>query len=371
MLFDRAGLGADYEALHVVQDRASGLRAIVAIHSTLRGPAAGGIRRVAYPSEAAALEDALRLAEMMTLKNAFSELPAGGAKTVLLDHAGLDKPAAYRALGRAVEALGGRYMCGGDVGTGDAELAFVRETTRFANAPTNDGNAATARGVVAAIRGALQAHAGSDALEGRRFVVQGLGSVGGEVARRLVEAGATVYGADVNPGAREAALRRGVVLIAPERALSTPCDVFVPCALGGVLSEAAAEQLPASIVCGAANNQLASPRAAEVLHGRGVLYVPDFVANAGAVTEGVYAARYGGSQAVRDAAAEHVEATRGRVLHLLEAAASSGALPLHEALRLARERVRPTEARDVPVFHLDGSPMPAAEPASLPPRRGA
>ena len=359
MLFGREGAGAEYECLHVVQDLPSGLRAVIAVHSTLRGPAAGGIRRVAYPTEEAALSDALRLAWMMTLKNAFAELPAGGAKTVVLDHAGLDRPAAYRALGRAIDALGGQYLCGGDVGTGEAELAHVRASTRHVNAPGNDSNAATARGVVAAIRGALLARHGTDDLAGRSFLVQGLGGVGGEVARRLLEAGGRVQGADPDPRAQEAAAARGVRLVAPERALGTPCDVFVPCALGGILTARAALGLPADVVCGAANNQLADLEAGQALHERGVLYVPDFVANAGAVIEGVYVARFGDSPEVRAAALAHVDATQERVLHLLATARQQGAPPLERALALAQERAR-TRPRDASLLPAGLRAGPAA-----------
>jgi glutamate dehydrogenase/leucine dehydrogenase len=339
MLFGRGGEGAGYEALHVVQDEPSGLRAIIALHSTALGPAAGGIRRKAYASEAEALDDALRLARAMTVKCATAELPAGGAKTVLLDHRGLRPREAYRALGRAIDALGGAYVAGPDVGTGDAEVAWVREATRHANPPGSDTGAATAVGVNHAIRGTLRALDGDGALRGRTVLVQGLGSVGLRLVDLLRAEGAHVLAADVQEGPRQAALALGAQLVPPEEVLRTPCDVLAPCALGGVLTEAVAQGLPARAVCGSANNVLASPGAGALLHARGVAYAPDFVANAGGVIQGIVALRRGLAQAQGEVA-HRLAAIGPRVEGLLQDARARGVPPERLAEERAMARVR-------------------------------
>jgi len=271
------------DGLIPVRDADSGLHAWICIDSTARGPAFGGIRRRDYPSGEEAVADARRLAEGMSLKCAAVDLPAGGAKTVVQAGAVRDRAAAYRALGRRIEAFEGQYVCGPDVGTTDEDLDQLRAVTRWVNPRGNDAGAATARGVLAGLRGTLQALDGDPSFDGRVFVVQGLGTVGRAVADRLLEDGGKVFGADLD----EAAVRAsGVQPVGPARALATPCDVFVPCALGGVLTDGSAAGLPARAVCGSANNQVASPSAASVLHGRGLLYAPDFMVNAGAVTRG-------------------------------------------------------------------------------------
>lgn len=340
MLFDRLGAGADYERLVVVQDGPSGLRAVIAVHSTALGPGAGGIRRMRYATEDDAVADALRLAEGMTLKCAVNDIPAGGAKTVVLDHEGLDRPAAYRALGRAVEALHGDYLSGPDIGTGDAELDEVRKETRHVNPSGNDAGAATARGVLAGIRGVLRVLEGDADPAGRTFVVQGLGSVGHQVAAGLVARGATVAGCDPDARARERAEAAGVRPIPTEEALTTACDVFVPCALGGVLTTEVATHLPARAVCGSANNQLADAEAAGTLRRRGVLYAPDFVVNAGAVAEGVFTTREGATAAVRKKAADHIDGFEETVVRILETAEAAGEDPDAVARAVAREKVR-------------------------------
>lgn len=339
MLFDRDGAGHDYEQVHVVQDKPSGLRALIAIHSTRLGPAAGGIRRWRYASEDAALADALRLAEGMTLKCALAGLDAGGGKTVIMDHAGLKKIDAYAALGRAIDALGGSYHSGPDVGTGHDELEAVRAHTRHVNRSDNDANASTARGVMAGIRGLMRALEGEPDLAGRRFVVQGLGGVGMSVARRLHERGGIVLATDVRQAAIDAALKHGLGVIAPEDALREPCDVFVPCALGRILTAESAAALPARGVCGSANNQLGDAQAARVLAERDVLLAPDFVVNSGAVIEGVLTAQQGASDAVREQARKRIDAIEGTVEKLLLEARARNAAPDVVAREWARARL--------------------------------
>ncbi len=276
----------------------------------------------------------------MSLKCALAGLDAGGGKTTLIDHPGLDQASAYRAVGAAVEELGGTYVCGPDVGTGDRQLAWVRERTNWVNPEGNDANAATARGVLAGIRGlqpSLEA-----ALNDLSFIVQGLGGVGGRVARELVAAGARVQGCDVNPGACDVARTSGIDLIDPSQALTTPCDVLVPCALGGILDAQAARSLPVRAVCGSANNQLRDSEAAQVLADRGVVWVPDFLASAGAVIEGVVTTGTPpGPQ--RDIARGDAQRLIDQIEHttraVLAKAEQDHATPLQAALALARDRL--------------------------------
>lgn len=340
MLFDRATPGADYEALHAVQDPASGLRAVIAVHSTRLGPAAGGIRRKRYPGEEAAVEDALRLASAMTLKCAMAELPAGGAKTVLLDHAALKVPEAYRALGRAIEALHGAYIAGPDVGTGDEEMAEVQAVTRHVNPPGSDTGLATAIGVAHAMRGTLRVLDGEGSPRGKSVVVQGLGSVGLHLVRLLRAEGAEVLACDLKPDLVAEAEGLGARRIAPEEALRTQCDVLAPCALGGVLTAEAARALPARAVCGSANNQLASPAAGEALHRRGIRYAPDFVVNAGGVIQGIVALRHGQGPEGRAEVHRRLEALGPRTEAVLRRAEREGVAPEAAAVAMAHERLR-------------------------------
>lgn len=308
MLFDHGGPGADYESVYVVQDRPSGLKALICLHSTALGPAAGGIRRMAYADEPSALTDAAKLAHGMSLKNAMAGLPAGGAKAVILDHPRLDRPAAYRALGRAIEALGGAYRSGPDVGTTTEDLEEVRKMTRHVNAASNDAGVATARGVLAGLHGTAFHLDGDRSLSGRHFSVQGLGGVGGEVARLLLAEGATVIGADPRQAACNQARAAGATIVAPDKILAEQADVFVPCALGGILDDYAVKRLAARAICGSANNQLSTLAVGEALHAAGIVYAPDFLVNAGAVIEGVLTFDAGATAQVRTEAATRIGA---------------------------------------------------------------
>lgn len=338
-LFDAPDPGGDARELTLLQDPDTGLRAVICIHRTVDGVAAGGIRRMAYDDEDALLADARRLAEAMSLKAAMADLDVGGAKVVVWDRDDLDVPAAYEAIGEAVDRLGGRVVVGPDVGTGPKEMARVRDATGHANPSGNAPDRATARGVLAGIRGVLR-HLDSDAdVTGRRVVVQGLGAVGARVAAELVDTGADVLGADVDPERRAAAERMGVEIVDGGEALSTRCDVLVPCALGGVIDEAAASKLKAQAICGSANNVLASAQAGDRLQEAGIAYAPDFVVNAGALIEGVLTVRHGATDRVRRQAGEQIDAVEERVVDLLATAQESGE-PVHRlAKRRARERL--------------------------------
>lgn len=340
MLFGQ-GEGPEWSRVFAVHDAASGLRAMIVIHSTARGPALGGIRRMRYASEDEALLDARRLAEAMSLKCALAELPAGGAKTVILDHEGLDHDAAYAALGRAVEELGGRYVCGPDVGTSPAALDLVRQHTRWVNPAGNDAGASTAAGVLAGLRGVCRVAFGDASLGGRRYVIQGLGSVGGALAAALVEAGGEVAGWDPDAAARAQAQALGVEILEPgdwplER---EPCDVFMPCALGQTLDRETCEAASWRAVCGSANNQLVDAEAGAILHRRGIAWAPDFVVNAGAVIEGAETL-LGEAEGCRERVVQAIAAIEGRCASILEASRSQDAPPAEVAMARARALLR-------------------------------
>ncbi|WP_419192306.1 Glu/Leu/Phe/Val dehydrogenase dimerization domain-containing protein [Engelhardtia mirabilis] len=281
----------DFEEVVAVQDRRSGLRAVVALHDTSAGPAFGGIRRWNYASEASAALDCLRLARAMTWKCVLAGLPAGGAKTVVLDHGGLDPESAYRHLGRVIERMGGRYYTGPDVNTGERELAWLAAETRYATDPGPEGPQelaeSTAAGVFAGIAAGLRHLDGEEDWSRRSVVIQGLGSVGLRLARRLVEQGARVVGADIDERTAQVAVTElGIETVAPGDELDVPCDVFSPNALGGLVHDLTLVRLRARVVCGGANNVLASAAHGDRLHARGILFVPDFMVNAGALIRG-------------------------------------------------------------------------------------
>lgn len=339
MLFAEPTAGGDYERMVVVQDPRVGLRAIVVLHSLRRGPAFGGIRRRRYEDETAALHDAMRLAESMSLKCALAGLDAGGGKTVILDHPDLDHAGAYAALGAAIADLAGTYVCGPDVGTGEAQLEHVRAKTRWVNPVGNDAGASTAAGVLAGLRGVLRVLDGREDFGGRRYAVQGLGSVGLAVVRALRETGATVIGHDVNPAACKRARALGATILDGLELLEVDCDVFMPCALGGVIDERVAGRLRCRAVCGSANNQLHTGRAGQILHERDIAYAPDFCVNAGAVIEGVLTVSQGQGAPARAAVAEAIAAIAETTQRVLRESMSSARTPEAVAESLARARL--------------------------------
>ena len=311
---------------------------IVAIDSTARGPALGGCRWKPYADEAAARRDALALAAAMTRKAALARLALGGGKAVVLGDPRERTLDELHAFGDFVESLGGRYVTAADMGTGEAEMAAIAERTRHvvglpkARGGCGDPGPFTAEGVQLALAAAL-AHQ-ELRLAGARVAIQGAGSVGGELARGLVEAGARVVVADPSQAAL-ARLPREVEVVAPEAITSTPCDVFAPCGPPGVITHALARALPAKIVCGAANNPLAELAVARTLAGRGVLYVPDYVANAGGLIHLAVALQGGDAAATR----RHLEVIPENLARVLALAKSAGCDPAQAAETLARAAV--------------------------------
>ncbi|MPQ98705.1 valine dehydrogenase [Modestobacter sp. I12A-02628] len=338
-------MGSGHEQVVFCSDRASGLRAVIAIHSTALGPALGGTRFFPYASEQDAVTDALALSRAMAYKNSLAGLDLGGGKGVIIGDPRTDKTEQLlRAYGRFVESLGGRYLSACDVGTTNADLDVVARETRFAhgrslvNGGCGDSSVLTAFGVFQGMRAAAQHRWGSPTLRGRTVAVAGVGKVGSWLVDRLVDDGASVVVTDVDPGAvtrvRE---RHPGVAVAPDTAalVRTPHDVYAPCALGGALDDETVAVLPAEIVCGGANNQLAHAGTAELLQRRGVLYAPDYLVNAGGVIQ-VEDERHGFDFARAQARATTIfDAT----LRVLTAAAERDESPAVAADRLAEDRI--------------------------------
>jgi len=338
-LFSREGSG--YERLLVIERPRLGLRAIVAVSSTRRGPAFGGIRRRAYASEAEALADALALAEAMSHKCALAGLCAGGAKTVVLRPSEGPEPdwdAAYEALGAEIAGLHGAYVCGPDIGTGDAELAAVRRTCAFVNPAGNDAGASTAAGVHAGLRAVWRA-LDVPAAAPRTVAIQGLGAVGRALAAALLREGVAVIGADLEAEACRAAAALGVRIVDPAAVLAQPCDVLVPCAGGHMLDEPTIESLRCRAVCGSANNQLATPADAARLLARGIVHAPDVVVSAGAVIEGVLTVQAGSDASVRTRVRDAIAAIEGTLGSVLDEAARARRSPTEVARVRAEQRL--------------------------------
>jgi len=281
-----------HESLHFVQDPKSGLKAIIAIHSTALGPAAGGCRRWQYASDADALTDALRLSRGMTYKNAVAGLEFGGGKSVILAADNAPKsPELFYAFGSAVEDLGGKYITAEDVGCSVEDMRQVNEATGYVSGlPRSGGNAGgdpsplTALGVFLGIEAAVESRLGADSLKGIRVAVQGVGHVGLHLCRLLHEAGAILTVSDVNrDNLKLTQDELPVTEIAPADLLYADVDVLAPCALGNILTSQTIPKLKASIVAGAANNQLATEEDGARLADRDILYAPDYVINAGGI----------------------------------------------------------------------------------------
>jgi glutamate dehydrogenase/leucine dehydrogenase len=282
--------GSEHEDIVAVRRAGSGLRAIIAVHSTRLGPALGGARFYPYADEALALHDVLRLSRAMTQKAALAGLSQGGGKAVIIGDPRVAKtPTLLRDFAGAVDMLQGRYITAEDVGTTEDDMDLLRETTPFvagtatSRGGSGDPSAATAVGVVLAMEAAASRVWGGD-LEGRTVCVLGAGKVGGEVIRLLVRRHAVVIAADVDRPRAEEALRAGAArCVEPAAALKVEADIFCPCALGGLLTEEVVPDLRFAVIVGAANNQLAHAQVADALAAAGILYVPDFLANAGGI----------------------------------------------------------------------------------------
>lgn len=282
-----------HEEVSFFCDKETGLKAIIAIHNTNRGPALGGCRMWPYADEQQAITDVLRLSRGMTYKAAMAHLPFGGGKAVIIGDSHKDKsPASMRAFGRCVEKLNGRYITAEDVGTSVEDMAFIRETTsHVVGLPGGSGDPSpfTAIGVLEGIRAAVFYRLGKKTLNGIKVAVQGLGHVGYHLCKLLSEADAQLIVTDIEPDlVRRVVAEFKALAVSPEAIYSVEADVFAPCALGAVINDASIPQLKCVIIAGSANNELECHAHGELLSQKKILYAPDYVINAGGLIDVYY-----------------------------------------------------------------------------------
>ncbi|WP_347939887.1 branched-chain amino acid dehydrogenase [Peribacillus simplex] len=281
----------DYEQLLFCQDKQSGLKAIIAIHDTTLGPALGGTRMWTYATEEDAIEDALRLSRGMTYKNAAAGLNLGGGKTVIIGDPRKDKnEEMFRAFGRYIQGLNGRYITAEDVGTTVEDMDLIHEETDFVTGISpafgSSGNPSpvTAYGVYRGMKAAAKEAFGTDSLEGKVVAVQGVGNVSYNLCRHLHEEGAQLIVTDINKESVARAVESfGAIAVNPDEIYGVDCDIYAPCALGAVINDHTINQIKAKVIAGAANNQLKEPVHGDQIHEKGIIYAPDYVINAGGV----------------------------------------------------------------------------------------
>ncbi|MFK7992278.1 MAG: Glu/Leu/Phe/Val dehydrogenase dimerization domain-containing protein [Sandaracinaceae bacterium] len=322
------------ERVERVHDPELGLTAFIVLDSTKLGPAAGGVRTTTYESEAAAVSDACRLARSMTHKCALGGLDAGGGKAVVMAHDGLQREAAFEMLGLAINALAGDFRTAGDLGTTDADLAAIRRSTRYVHTDTANLAGMVGRGVLRCAEACADLK-GRPGLFGLTAAVQGCGDIGAAVAKALHEAGATIRVADVDPARAEAvAAPLNATVVSPAEVLYESVDILAPCAVGDVINEENVGGLRAWAVCGGANHIVANEATHAALVARGILYVPDMLASAGAVIEGI-----GRTVMGIDDRAPLVDALRHTTRLVLEDAERAGRPPIELALERAATRI--------------------------------
>ena len=278
-----------HENLFLCQDDKADFMAVIAIHSTVLGPAMGGTRVLNYESELDAIEDALRLSLGMTYKFAAAGMNYGGAKAVVMtDPKRKDREILFRTLGKFINRLGGKFRTGEDVGTSLEDMEYLYMETPYVNTlPEYLGGVGeisplTAFGVIQGMKACAKANFGSDDLKGKIIALQGVGSVGSSMVKQLCDIGAVLIITDVNKSAVDNLVKKfDVQKVAPEEIYSVECDIFSPCALGAVLNDKTIPKLKCKVVCGAANNQLKEARHGDLLNENGILYAPDYVVNAG------------------------------------------------------------------------------------------
>ncbi|MFC3957617.1 Leu/Phe/Val dehydrogenase [Halovivax cerinus] len=349
MVFDSLVDGG-HEQVSYFSDPETGLQAIVAVHNTTLGPGLGGTRILDYETEADALTDVLRLSGAMTKKAAAADLDLGGAKAVVVgDPEEIKTRELLKAYGRAVDCMGGRYITSVDVNSSVADMEVVATETDHVVGREDglgDPSPITATGVLSGLKAAVTYEYGTDSLDGVDVVVQGLGKVGSALASDLVDRGASVTVSDVDQDNVERFVAdHDVEVVAPDDVYDEPCDVFAPCAIGGVINDETIPRLDCDIVAGAANNPLADRRHTAELADRGIWYAPDYVINAGGLI--TVAEEYRGG--TRDAAFEKATAIGDRLARMMERADDEGTTVLDAADAFARERIenadRTTPAR--------------------------
>ena len=329
-----------HEQVMLCSDPGCGYRGIIAVHSTRLGPALGGTRFWTYATDEEAITDALRLSRGMTYKNAVAGLNLGGGKSIIIgDNKTKDREDIFRAHGRFVESLGGRYITAEDVGTSTKDMDFVHmETGHVAGlaGKSGDPSPVTAHGVFRAVQASANKRWGSDSLEGKTVSIQGCGNVGRHLAKELHEAGARLVVSDIDAAkAKRVAETTGASIVEGDAIYSTDADIFSPCALGGIINDETIPRLRVEVVAGGANNQLLEERHGDALEDKGILYAPDYVANAGGVIN-VYG-EVAGWDAQR--ALDKADDIYDTVLRVFEIA-ESDRIPTYEAAdRVAEQRL--------------------------------
>jgi leucine dehydrogenase len=332
-----------HEEILFGHDPSSGLKAIIAIHSTALGPALGGTRFFPYESEKDALCDVLRLAKGMSYKAAAAGLDLGGGKAVIIGNpAEIGSERLMRAFGRLIDSLGGRYITAEDVGTTMEDMITIATETRWVtglphlHGGSGDPSPATARGVMSAMRAVAERLWGSDDFSGRTVAVQGVGKVGRSLVERLTEAGAKTIVADVNAAAVKAATAEyGSVVAGVDEIFDVECDMFAPCAMGGAINATSVERLRCKAVVGSANNQLQTAAQADRLVERDILYAPDFVVNAGGIINISDELHGYDSQRAKEA----IDRIYGNVNRVLDTARDRGITSNTAAVAVAEERI--------------------------------
>lgn len=342
-----------HEQVLFCHDRQTDLRGIIAIHSTALGPAAGGCRMYPYASVDDALTDVLRLSKGMSYKNAVAGLPLGGGKSVIIaDPSRPAKADLLRAFSRHVQRLGGRYWAAIDIGVSPADASVLAENCEFIFTQAEhfeenfNPSSFTALGGFTGIRAAAKHVWDRDNLMGLRVAIQGLGATGSDLARQLHEAGAKLVVADVRHEAVENAVARfGASAVEPDSIHAQDVDIFAPCAMGAVINDISLSQIRAKVICGVANNQLAEPRHGEALQARGIIYVPDYVVNAGGMM--------GASTVIfatlsHEDSLERIHGLYDTILTILETARDTGRPSSEVADEMAVSKIAAAELTTIP-----------------------
>ena len=333
----------DYEQVVFCQDKTSGLKAIIAIHDTTLGPALGGCRMWTYATEEQAIEDALRLARGMTYKNAAAGLNLGGGKTVIIGDPFKDKnEEMFRALGRFIQGLNGRYITAEDVGTTVSDMDLIHEETDYVTgiSPTfgSSGNPSpiTAYGVYLGMKAAAKEAFGEDSLKNRTVAVQGLGNVAYTLCEYLYKEGAKLVVTDINQKAIDRVVNDfNAIAVEPDDIYKQEVDIFSPCALGAIINDETIPQLKAKVIAGSANNQLRDSKHCDIIHEMGIVYAPDYVINAGGVIN-VADELYGYN---RERAMKRVETIYDSISKIFEISRRDSIPTYLAANRLAEERI--------------------------------
>lgn len=329
----------DHEQVVFCSDSDTGLKAIICVHNTTLGPAVGGCRMWEYNTDEGALVDALRLSRGMSYKNALAGLPFGGGKSVIIGNPKTTKSdALFRAFGRFVESLSGKYVTAEDVGINPHDMALVNQETKYVlglEGKSGDPSPVTAYGVYKGMKAAVKHRLNRDSLEGIRIAVQGAGHVGYYLCKHLAEEGAQMFITDINKESVEKVVREfGAKAVDINEIYSQDVDVYAPCALGATINDETIPRLTASIVAGAANNQLAEDRHGDILKSRGILYTPDYVINAGGIINVSYEENYN-----LETALAKVDGIYGTLMEIFAQADTEGKTTNVVADQLARARI--------------------------------